>query len=66
MSFMMLCGTSIGYAQKQKGNVPLVYAVENTGSYLLFMPLRTQAVRLLRQRCPPSMPCLKSVNCLIL
>ena len=32
MSFMMLCGTSIGYAQKQKGNVPLVYAVENTGS----------------------------------
>ena len=32
MSFMMLCGTSIGYAQKQKGNVPLVYEVENTGS----------------------------------
>ena len=32
MSFMMLCGTSVGYAQKQKGNVPLVYDVENTGS----------------------------------
>ena len=32
MSFMMLCGTSVGYAQKQKGNVPLVYTVENTGS----------------------------------
>ena len=32
MSFMMLCGTSVGYAQKQTGNVPLVYAVENTGS----------------------------------
>ncbi|MBO7553765.1 MAG: hypothetical protein J6T82_07015 [Bacteroidaceae bacterium] len=32
MSFMMLCGTSVGYAQKQKSNVPLVYTVENTGS----------------------------------
>ena len=32
MSFMMLCGTSAGYAQKQKSNVPLVYTVENTGS----------------------------------
>ena len=32
MSFIMLCGVSDGYAQKQKGNVPLVYDVENTGS----------------------------------
>ena len=32
MSLVLLCGVSIGYAQKQKGNVPLVYEVENTGS----------------------------------
>ena len=32
MSLVLLCGVSVGYAQKQKGNVPLVYEVENTGS----------------------------------
>ena len=32
MSLVLLCGVSVGYAQKQKGNVPLVYDVENTGS----------------------------------
>ncbi len=32
MSLVLLCGVSAGYAQKQKGKVPLVYTVENTGS----------------------------------